>query len=105
MPTAVAWEMLGRPSRAIETTLERDGTESTVIASRSLGQRERRRLAGALHQLDEHRPRERLEIDPRENPIGERHQPEPEPERPVAVARDQPSPIRASPAAATPCSR
>ena len=80
LPTAVAWAMLGRPSLAMLTTLERDGTESTVIASRSLGQRERRRLAGALHQLDEHRPRLRLKVEPGEDAVGERHQPEPETE-------------------------
>jgi hypothetical protein len=34
LPTAVAWDTLGRPTHAMLTTLDADGTKSTVIASR-----------------------------------------------------------------------
>ena len=37
LPAAVAYETLGRPMRARLTTLEADGTKSTVIASSSPG--------------------------------------------------------------------
>ena len=33
LPAAVAWATLGRPSRAMLTTLDGEGTKSTVIAS------------------------------------------------------------------------
>ena len=84
-PTAVAWATLGRPSRAMLTTLLRDGAESTVIASRVARQGQRRRLAGPLHQLNEQRPGERLEVKPGEHPVGERHEREPEPVRGLRV--------------------
>jgi hypothetical protein len=37
LPVAVAWGIDGRPTRAIETTLDGDGTKSTVIAASSAG--------------------------------------------------------------------
>ena len=73
LPTAVAWGTLGRPTRAMLTTLEGEGTKSTVIASLLAGQRQRGRLAGLRRRARQQRAGELADVELGEHAVGERH--------------------------------
>ena len=78
-PAEVACAIDGRPSLDTGWTWCEPGTKSTVIASSSPGNRERRGLAGCVHEGDEVRSRDLADVEPREDRVREVDEPDAEP--------------------------
>ena len=106
LPTAVAWPTLGRPIWATLCTTDELCAKSTVTASCSPGDGQRRRLARLPHELLQVRPCERPQVEPPEHRVAELDQPQ----REAIAARlgdvlDVLAPRQGWPAGARPCSR
>ena len=83
MPAAVACGMLGRPSRAMLTTLEGAGTKSTVIAAPAPGTDSVADSPVSSHQRGQPRPRALAHVQLRQHPVGQPHELQPEPVGPA----------------------